>query len=126
MGGGGGGGGSPGSFEIGTFFVPTPQNGYGSSGNQDGSGGREAGPPQRGIYHPQPNPAAASGGGPGIRETGIIEKLLVSLHDSWVWRTKITRLSVITNCFIGTRAPEVLLAALIFGLQAVSEPKLLL
>ena len=90
MGGGGGGGGSPGSFEIGTFFVPTPQNGYGSGsgGNQDGSGGREAGPPQRGIYHPQPNPAAASGGGPGIRETGIIEKLLVSslleINDQWV------------------------------------------
>ena len=74
MGGGGSGSGGAGSFEIGTFFVPTAQNGYGSG---SGEGNRD-GPHQRGIYHPQPNPATSTGGGPGIRETGIIEKLLVS------------------------------------------------
>ena len=66
------GGGSSNSsyFEIGTFNVPTPQNGYNSSSNDQ---------QQRGIYHnPHANAAATSGGGPGIRETGIIEKLLVS------------------------------------------------
>ena len=66
------------SFEIGTFFVPTAQNGYGSGGGGHDGGRNQSDPPQRGIYHPQPNPAAASGGGPGIRETGIIEKLLHS------------------------------------------------
>ena len=58
-------------FEIGTFNVPTSENGYGS--NNHGDGDR----PNRGIYHNPNHSAATSGGGPGIRETGIIEKLLV-------------------------------------------------
>ena len=58
-------------FEIGTFNVPTSENGYGS--NNQGDSDR----PSRGIYHNPNHTAATSGGGPGIRETGIIEKLLV-------------------------------------------------
>ncbi len=76
-GGGGGGGGGGMNFEIGTFNMGDGGTGGGSGG---GGGGNHFSSSSS-AYQSQSGHNIQ--GGPGIRETGIIEKLLVSRLDTW-------------------------------------------
>ena len=65
-GGGGNGSNSAATFEIGTFNISSPSGGGGGTGSSSNH------------FHSQSGNNVQ--GGPGIRETGIIEKLLVRFY----------------------------------------------